>query len=554
MKRTVRIFTQNNYILLLIFLVPFIFLFFHSQQFFLTHDGPFHLERTFNYVQSLREGNFPPTWTRFYNSGFGSPVFIFLFPIPYLITTFLNSLGINLFFSVRASFIFFQFVAGLSMFFWLKSGLKLKKEAAMVGSLFYIYAPYNLVQVLVRGSLRELAGSAIFPLVLFALTKLAQKESRKLLALVSVVFGLFFLSDGISVLLFSPFLLSYLFYFFFKTTDKRQLVISVLITVFWGLAIAAYIYLPFIFESQFLRGTTGNDYFDHFIYLQQYFNFHWGFGFSLPGPNDGMSFQIGVTNLLAILIAVFLFVKKKISDRLLFFILCFNLITNFILMTHSPLAKLIWEKVSLLQLLEFPWRFLAPTVLATSVLAALVAERLRFDGRKFIVIMIFIFLISFRYLRTNQPVAYPSYLDKNTGDATAYHEFIPKWRDTTSQFEGFPNKIETVRGKIEINNLLVKDTMISFQTTATIAGVLRINTLYFPGWKVYSENGEINVKITDNKEKLVTEKRDVSGLMEINVPAGNHSIKLVFGDTPVRRFGKIVSLLGLGLALLILLI
>lgn len=553
MKKAARIFICDNYILLLIFLAPFIFLFLHSPQFFLTHDGPFHLERTFNYIQSLREGNFPPSWTHFYNSGFGSPIFIFLFPIPYLVTVFLNILGVNLLSSVRIGFIFFQFIAGLSMFLWLKSGLKLRKEAALVGSLFYLYAPYSLVQVFVRGSLREFAGSSIFPLVLFVLTKLAQNPNRKLIALSSITFGLFLLSDGLSVLLFSLFLLSYLFYLFFKAKNKQQLVVSFLITFLLGLAIAAYVYLPFIFESQFLRGTAGNDYFDHFIYFQQYFNLHWGFGFSLPGPNDGMSFQIGVANLLAILITVFLFVKKKISDKLLFFILGFNLIIYSILMTHSSLAKFIWEKISVLRLLEFPWRFLAPTVLVTSVLAALGAESLRFNSKKLLAITIFIFLISFRYLRTNQPVVFnPSYLTKNTGDATAYHEFIPKWRDSTSQFEGFPNKIETIKGKLETNNLLVKDTTISFQTTATVAGTLRVNTLYFPGWKAYSEKEEINVKITDNKDKPSGEKRDISGLMEINIPTGDHSIKLIFSDTPVRQLGKIISLLGFGLGLVLL--
>lgn len=540
-------------ILLVIFLAPFIFLFFHSPQFFLTHDGPFHLERTFNYVQSLREGNFPPTWTRFYNSGFGSPIFIFLFPVPYLVTVFLNILGVNLLSSVRMGFIFFQFIAGLSMFFWLKSGLKLRKEAALVGSLFYLYAPYSLVQVFVRGSLRELAGSAIFPLVLFVLIKLVQNPSRKLVALSSLTFGLFLLSDGLSVLLFSPLLLSYLFYLFCKAKNKQQLAVSLLITFLWGLAIAAYIYLPFISESQFLRGTAGNDYFDHFIYVQQYFNLRWGFGFSLPGPSDGMSFQIGVANLLAILIAVFLLVKKKISNKLIFFILVFNLAVYFILMTHSSLAKFIWGKISFLRLLEFPWRFLAPTVLVTSALAALGAESLRFNSKKLLAITIFVFLISFRYLRTNQPVVFDSsYLTKNTGDATAYHEFIPKWRDSTSQFEGFPKKIETVKGKIETNNLLIKDTNLSFQTTATVAGTLRVNTLYFPGWKAYSEKEEINVKITDNKDKSLTEKRDISGLMEVNISAGDHFIKFIFLDTPVRQLGKIISLLGFSLGLVLL--
>ncbi len=523
-------------VILVLALIPFAFLQFHSPQFFLTHDGPFHIERTFNYVNALKEGNFLPSWTRLYNSDFGSPVFLYLFPLPYWISSFFYLLGINLVSVLKLDFLFWQIIAAGGMFLWLKKGMSFPKEASLVGAIFYLYSPINIAQVFVRGSLRELAGTALFPFVLYFL--------KRNVGISAIVLSAFLLSDGLSVLTFSPILLVYLAYI--KVSKK------IVLTFVLSFLIASFIYLPFLFESKFLRGGV-TIFTEHLVYWWQYFDPHWGFGFSVPGTKDSLSFQVGIVNLLAFFSFVFLTLKKKIKLTLLHKLLLACLAFYFLLMTYSPVSLFLGRAIPLLALVQLPWRFLIPVSFIFSFLAASLAYKLNFSKKLVFLLLIATMAISFRYLRTNQVVVYDQkYLTYNSGDATAYHEFIPVWRDSTSEFSSFPNKIEVITGEGEVSNLVEKNNSLSFNTSSAGELVLRINTLYYPGWEAFIDNKEVPITITTNKFRPVSEKRDISGLMSVSIAPGDHDVVFRFTDTPIRQLGKILSIAGVLITLMLL--
>ena len=50
---------------------------------------------------------------------------------------------------------------------------------------------------------------------------------------------------------------------------------------------------------------------DHFPTLLQLLLPSWGSGFSVPGPDDSMSFQIGVAHVVVLIAATMLVIKKK---------------------------------------------------------------------------------------------------------------------------------------------------------------------------------------------------------------------------------------------------
>jgi hypothetical protein len=54
---------------------------------------------------------------------------------------------------------------------------------------------------------------------------------------------------------------------------------------------------------------------------------------------------------------------------------------------------------------------------------------------------------------------------------------------------------------------------------------------YFPGWKIFVDG-----------EEVATEPLGPLGLLSWEVPAGRHSIKISFGDTPLRRWALSISL------------
>lgn len=515
----------------------------------MTHDGFYHFERTYYYASSLLGGNLPPSWARYYNYGAGSPVLLFLFPVPYWISSLLFLLGLSLVVSVKLTFIFFLLIGVISLYLFLAKSLGLSGKAALIGSIFYAYAPYTLAQIFVRGSLRELAGTAIFPLVLYSAFKIAKKITIANCGFLSLVIGLFFLTDGLTVILYFLLAASYFIYLLVRSKEKLKFILAIFFSIVLGLLIASYILLPYFGESQFLKWNTAYLYQDHFVFFWQYFDPRWGFGFSMPGSWDGMSFQIGLANLAAILLLVYLVLKKRIKHNLFIILLSINLVIAFTLMTYSPVSLFLWDKLKPLRNIQLAWRFLSVVVFISAVFGSLAGNYLKIKKRGILTIYLLVLLLSFKYLRTNQIVIFEdNYLYEHSEDATAFHEFIPVWRDNTS-LGGFPQKIETVSGKAIFSKIYETNNQVSFIVNANLQSEVRLNTLYFPGWIAFIDNIKVPVSITGNKNKHPDEKRDISGFMQITVPPGRHQVLFQFDDTPLRKLGKELSIIGLLVAL-----
>lgn len=62
---------------------------------------------------------------------------------------------------------------------------------------------------------------------------------------------------------------------------------------------------------------------------------------------------------------------------------------------------------------------------------------------------------------------------------------------------------------------------------------LSANILYFPGWKAY----------IDGKENTVSYQAD--GIIHVNMPVGEHELRIKFTETPLRRLADGVSLFSL---------
>lgn len=62
---------------------------------------------------------------------------------------------------------------------------------------------------------------------------------------------------------------------------------------------------------------------------------------------------------------------------------------------------------------------------------------------------------------------------------------------------------------------------------------VRINTIYYPGWKVSVDNQNITVSYANER-----------GVMDVLVPDGEHFVKAIFTETPLRATSNTISLLS----------
>jgi hypothetical protein len=72
------------------------------------------------------------------------------------------------------------------------------------------------------------------------------------------------------------------------------------------------------------------------------------------------------------------------------------------------------------------------------------------------------------------------------------------------------------------------------QYTAAAPSVATIPQYYFPGWRAW----------VDGVSSLVGPSPG-NGLLQIKVPAGEHTVEVEYHDTPVRSAGNVLSLLGM---------
>lgn len=206
-----------------------------------------------------------------------------------------------------------------------------------------------------------------FSFTLFPLILLSI-EKKKLIWF-SVLFSILILTHNLSAVMFLPVIVVWIVYRrFWKAIIGG--IISFLISAFY--------ILPVIFESKFIDlGSTITGYFDfhnHFVTSYELFisNF-WGYGASVWGPNDGLSLAIGYIQwILPVLILMVLVLKKKLFKNVEFLIL-FLAGWFYIFLTHNK-STFIWEHSPFMAYIQFPWRFLGIVVFCFSLASGLIVD------------------------------------------------------------------------------------------------------------------------------------------------------------------------------------
>jgi uncharacterized membrane protein YfhO len=105
------------------------------------------------------------------------------------------------------------------------------------------------------------------------------------------------------------------------------------------------------------------------------------------------------------------------------------------------------------------------------------------------------------------------------------------------------NKIVVIKGNGSASNIISNSHKISFNLNLVSRSIVRINTIYYPGWKIKLDGQDIPISYAN---KL--------GVMDISVPEGTHAVLAAFTETPIRLISDFLSILSLLFLFLILII
>ncbi len=521
------LFLQNKYLLLSL-LLSFIGLYplthtgLHP-----THDGEYHIIRFYEFYRSFSEGNIYPRWASDLNAGFGVPLFNYVYPLPNYIASVLHVLGFSFIDAFKLNMMLATLIGCLFFFYFTRYFFD--DLIALVGAVFYSFAPYRFVDIYVRGSVGEVWALAFLPGILFFLLK-STRDNRKFIIPGGIIFSLLIFSHNILAMLSSIFIACYGTVLILEQKQKLRSCITVLFFFLIGLSISAIFWLPALGETSYVKGLEIYDVRQSFVEAYQLLFPSWGTGFSSKDSGNEMSLQIGFIHTVITVFCIFLFFLKRRSGKERLTIIFMILTLNFSIYMMLSTSSFIWESVPLLGFVQFPWRILSIVIFTTSFLAA---YSLTFfsSKQKTIVSYIYILLLILTTISYTKPAYYHMRDD-------GYYIRRPNFIRGTNSIGNLFNTIwidEIPRNKkkeitFSAKGLVLNSVEKTQQKTYTVyleqSGDITFPIAYFPGWSIYVDRTRYPTQITTD------------GLVKTHIPAGKHSIEVVFLDTIIRKIAK----------------
>ncbi|CAN5302897.1 hypothetical protein BH10PAT1_BH10PAT1_1560 [soil metagenome] len=517
-----------------------------------------HMADIYQMVRAIQSGQIVPRLGPDFMFGHGYPLFNFYYPLPFYIGAGFFFLIGSLTISFKLVFISIIILSVIGMYLFLREFLD--KWASFVGAILFLYTPYRAVQIYVRGAIGEALALALLPFIAFGIVKLLKNPTLRNISITGLIGGIFILSHNYFWALAGLWLATLVFVPKFKNKIKGILfaVISGLI----ALGLSAYWWMPALIEQKLVATSTPFPLFDNFPFIKQLIIPSWGYGASFWGPNDGMSFQIGVVNLIvfAVLILFFIFKRKTLREKNIFNLTVWILVgmaVNLFLMNVRSYP--IWKLIPFHDFVQFPWRLLCFTAFFTSVAAGVIVS----VGKKYlfgILIIGFSILLTLNYFQPskkfykaddvylNRFFANRSIEGETPGESAAYLQYsedylqLPTW--TKERPKSLPeNKIESINSKItNIKELNPVSWQANFESSGSATIVF--HELYFPGWYSQVDGKDIQISPTGINGDITANLSD----------NGNHTIKFFWQETPLRKAGDLISVIALGICAALLII
>lgn len=559
--------------------------------FFGAHDADHSVFYLIEFDASIRDGILWPRWSPDHAMGYGYPFWVVYAPLAYYAAEVFHLLGAGFTASVKIVFALSTLFGGWGMYVllrrWWGRG-ETGRGAALVGGLIYVYAPYHLLTVYVRAAFAEYVAMAWFPWVLLAFDDVVERGGPRRIALAALALGALFLTHNGMLLVFTPLLGVYLLFALARKAIRqrrgheswRQVAMTVGRVAAAGLlavGLAAIFLVPLAAEQ---GGIKQEDwladtylYQQHFVYPNQFTDPFWGYGFSddPAGPDDGMSFQLGVIGVVLALVAAVIGLRRGCWRRgqTAFFVTALLAV----LLLMMPPAQPIWDAIGPAALIQFPWRLLSTASFCLAILAGAAVGNLLGTGDRGLgtgevdgvgaglkagqvsqfpaahVLALAVVLASLAFTvpeYTNiEPIddsvlsimrfemEYPDMI----GHTAAVQERFTESPLLAQYLAGEPlKKAALIPDTGEVKELRSGGTWVDAWVNLTEPSTVLFYTYDFPGWRA-----------TVDGQPAPHRTEPPYGLIAVDVPAGEHRVSIRHGGTPARDAGTWISLVSLAI-------
>lgn len=459
--------------------------------FFLSDDAEWMVIRLTAFFQSFREGQFPVRFLGRLNHEYGYPVANFLYPGFLYIGSFLHGLGVSFVDSIKI--IFAGSIVGSAWFLFLWLRVWFSHVASLVGVSAFVFSPYLLFDLYTRGSVGEVLAFLPASMGLYSI----EKKKKTLLAV------------SIALLILSHNTLAMLFIAIFLLRILMLGAFEFIVPVLLGLGMSGFFWLPALFETKFVH-------FDQVLV-------------SNPVSYFVTSNRLVVSSIVSIVAAVLMLFRKQTRDTRFFI---FVTATSFLL--ASSLSAPLWNVEVLTKLIQFPYRFLAVSIVLGSWVVAGGVEVNKKRLAQLVLLFGLVWVVTvWQRLENIEYVQRPEgFYTTNEGTTTVADEYMPRWVRVKADSRP-ATKFEFLKG----HGVIVPTTSSTQRLEADIitedTSTVQINTIYYPGWGITIDGIRVPVRFENPR-----------GVMQIEVPAGNHRLIGEFRETPGRFVADALSVVS----------
>ena len=223
-----------------------------------SEDGPLHLFRLVLLDRHMRQGTFFPRWMPELFQGLGYPLLNFYSPLVYYLVEFFYLVGRDITSAFVAAYAILVLAAGAGMYlFALDVFGSQRRWPALVAATAYMYAPYLLTNLYIRGAIAELGAQAWLPWVFWSTRRLLTAERpSQYVVLVALTMGGLAVTHNIT-LLFAPVVLGcYILLLWWRTGRDAPRIAWMTLAIAAAVGISAFFWLPLITERRFLAETA----------------------------------------------------------------------------------------------------------------------------------------------------------------------------------------------------------------------------------------------------------------------------------------------------------
>lgn len=522
--------------------------------FFVSDDGLFHVYRTAALAEAWQHGVLWPRLFPEFGFGYGQAVLNFYSPLSYAPAAALSVLGIEPATAVKLLIAFCTLAAALAAFGY---GRHLfGNSGGVLAAVVYTYAPYHLADAYLRGAAPEYAAFIFPPLILWAYSATFRRHNPwPPLLWGTLAWAGLVLTHNLTALMMAPVAVAQLLVLATVTRRWRRLM-GAAGSLALAVAITAVYWLPVLTESGAVGLGLGpsRGYADHLLTASTLLRRSLAYFTNAP-DFVGRIYPLSWFALaLVALVAVLLLVRwRQRQLPRMWPAAAFHLgVTLAAMLMTTAVALPLWDLLQpVLGHLQYPWRFLlVEAVGLMGVAAALpallpkVRPAILIAATAALVILVALPGLEIEPLPLSPADQWlPERMwqeDAEAGQvgATWTGEFLPltvseqRWalgRARAGALNGLPLQPAP---QVSLSRLGYDE--LTAEVSSDAPWSLRLHQFHLPGWNAAVDGTAVATYPTGEL-----------GLVTVDLPAGEHTVRLAFGDTPAQQVGAVVSLAGL---------